>query len=216
MEYDSGGSTCLRAAVGSAPGPLVTLAAASPIQAKVALTALLIAPAAFLMGTPFRAGWAGVAPSAFGAQGLVHQLRLQRSQRLLRLGSGLNLCHAECRIGTFRRRRLRTDDPTESATSQANTPSGVPAGIAELERPSASCPVNAGGLQWRVLFYIRHPEREGKRISFTAATATRQAGASGCGKSLFLRRRSRFNLHGGALPNPFLSITMPVVRWLPI
>jgi hypothetical protein len=39
-----------------AAGPLVALAAAWPIEAKVALTAFSIAPAAFLMGMPFPSG----------------------------------------------------------------------------------------------------------------------------------------------------------------
>lgn len=39
-----------------AAGPLVTMAADWPIQAKVALTAISIAPAAFLMGMPFPSG----------------------------------------------------------------------------------------------------------------------------------------------------------------
>jgi hypothetical protein len=97
----------------------VTLAAAWPIQAKVALTAFSIAPAAFLMGMPFPSGlrrleqlhapsvrWAwsiNSASSVLGSAGAIFLAIYLGLRATLLIGGALYVCALIVILATGRR-----------------------------------------------------------------------------------------------------------------
>ena len=109
----------LVAALAVAAGPLVTVAAAWPIQAKVALTAISIAPAAFLMGMPFPSGlrrleqrhapsvrWAwsiNSASSVLGSAGAICLAIYLGLRATLLIGGALYVCALIVILATSRR-----------------------------------------------------------------------------------------------------------------
>jgi hypothetical protein len=102
------GIAALVAALAVGSRPLVTAAAAWPIQAKVLITALSIAPAAFLMGMPFPSGlhrleerhppsvrWAwslNAAASVLGSAGAIFFAIYLGLRATLLIGGALYLC----------------------------------------------------------------------------------------------------------------------------
>jgi hypothetical protein len=114
-----GAIAALVAALAQVAGPLITMAAAWPIQAKVALTAISIAPAAFLMGMPFPSGlrrlelrhapsvrWAwsiNAASSVLGSAGAIVLAIYLGLRATLFIGSTLYLCALAVILATGRR-----------------------------------------------------------------------------------------------------------------
>jgi spermidine synthase len=114
-----GAIAALVAALAQVAGPLITMAAAWPIQAKVALTAISIAPAAFLMGMPFPSGlrrlelrhapsvrWAwsiNAASSVLGSAGAIVLAIYLGLRATLFIGSALYLCALAVILATGRR-----------------------------------------------------------------------------------------------------------------
>lgn len=109
----------LVAALAAGAGPLVTAAAAWPLAAKIAITALLIAPPAFLMGMPFPAGlrrleqrhapsvrWAwslNAASSVLGSAGAIFLAIYLGLRATLLIGGALYLCAMMVILATGRR-----------------------------------------------------------------------------------------------------------------
>ena len=112
----------LVAALAAGAGPLVTAAAAWPTPAKIALTALAIAPAAFLMGMPFPSGlrrleqrhapsvrWAwslNAASSVLGSAGAIFLAIYVGLRATLLIGGALYLCAMMVILATGRRTAL--------------------------------------------------------------------------------------------------------------
>jgi hypothetical protein len=109
----------LVAALAAGAGPLVTAAAAWPTEAKIALTALAIAPAGFLMGMPFPSGlrrleqlhapsvrWAwslNAASSVLGSAGAIFLAIYLGLRATLLIGGALYLCAMMVILATGRR-----------------------------------------------------------------------------------------------------------------
>ncbi len=109
----------LVAALAAGAGPLVTAAAAWPLAAKIALTSLTIAPAAFLMGMPFPSGlrrleqrhaasvrWAwslNAAASVLGSAGAIFLAIYFGLRATLLIGGALYLCAMMVILATGRR-----------------------------------------------------------------------------------------------------------------
>ena len=106
-------------ALAAGAGPLVANAAAWPLAAKIALTAILIAPAAFLMGMPFPSGlrrleqrhapsvrWAwslNSASSVLGSAGAIFLAIYLGLRATLLIGGALYLCAMIVILATDRR-----------------------------------------------------------------------------------------------------------------
>jgi hypothetical protein len=106
-------------ALAAGAGPLVAAAAAWPLTAKIALTSLLIAPAAFLMGMPFPSGlrrleqrhapsvrWAwslNSASSVLGSAGAIFLAIYLGLRATLLIGGALYLCAMMVILATGRR-----------------------------------------------------------------------------------------------------------------
>ncbi len=106
-------------ALAAGAGPLVATAAAWPLAAKIALTTLLIAPAAFLMGMPFPSGlrrleqrhapsvrWAwslNSASSVLGSAGAIFLAIYLGLRATLLIGGALYLCAMMVILATGRR-----------------------------------------------------------------------------------------------------------------
>lgn len=106
-------------ALAAGAGPLVANAAAWPLPAKIALTAILIAPAAFLMGMPFPSGlrrleqrhapsirWAwslNSASSVLGSAGAIFLAIYLGLRATLLIGGALYLCAMIVILATDRR-----------------------------------------------------------------------------------------------------------------
>jgi hypothetical protein len=109
----------LVAALAAGAGPLVTAAATWPTEAKIALTALSIAPAGFLMGMPFPSGlrrleqlhapsvrWAwslNAASSVLGSAGAIFLAIYLGLRATLLIGGALYLCAMMVILATGRR-----------------------------------------------------------------------------------------------------------------
>ena len=113
----------LIAALAAGAGPAVSAAAAWPMAAKIALTAAMIAPAAFLMGMPFPSGlrrleqrhapsvrWAwslNAASSVLGSAGAIFLAIYLGLRATLLIGGALYLCAMLVILATARRPAYR-------------------------------------------------------------------------------------------------------------
>jgi hypothetical protein len=116
----------LVAVLAMAAGPLVAVAAAWPLPAKVALTAISIAPAAFLMGMPFPSGlrrleqrhapsvrWAwsiNSASSVLGSAGAIFLAIYLGVRATLLIGGGMYICALAVIVATGRRATASESD----------------------------------------------------------------------------------------------------------